>query len=444
MIKEFTSADLYSSSNCDLKRCKYENIKHCVLDKNKYSIMGSGSSIVGAFFSNNGNVVKFESNKEVLNFRKEDGQIDIFSSITLDKLYNYLMTYGYYIKSVPSYPGASIGGCVAANVHGQNHYKEGCFGNHVVKIKIFHPDKGIILLSRNENKEIFFLTIGGYGVTGVILEVTLKVYAVQSDMVEVTNVSFNSILESYEILISEKENYDYFHGWGGISPSGKQKGIMSLGRISDKGFKIDINPKLCDITPFHNVKKINLFGTSIMYWINLIYFLSNKYFYKKTKTLYDFLFPSAKNFFYFSMFGDKGVIEHQVIIPHSNVSSYLGELEGIIHKNSPRISLCHMKLFSGKTHYLNFDGNGFCLALHLYNNNISHITLKEIDAIDIKYNCIVNLVKDSRISAELISKQYLDYKKYIDSVKKYDPKLRFSNLITEKIFNYASRSDNCK
>ena len=435
MIKEFTSADLYASSSCNLKHCKYESIKYCELDENKYSIMGSGSSIVGAFFSNNGNVVKVESDKEIINFRQEDGQIDVFSSITLDKLYGYLITYGYYIKSVPSYPGSSVGGCIAANVHGQNHYNEGCFGNHVVKIKIFHPEKGIVSLSRDENKEIFFLTIGGYGVTGVILEVTLQVYAVQSDIVEVTNISFNSILESYEILINEKDNYDYFHGWCGISLSGKQKGIMSLGKISDKGFKSENQFESHNIFPFHNTKKINLFGTFIMWWINLVYFLSNKYLYKKTKTLYGFLFPSAKNFFYFSMFGDKGVIEHQVIIPHSNVLLYVHELEGIISKNRPRISLCHMKLFSGNHHYVNFDGDGFCLALHFANNDISNTTLKEIDNIDIKYDCISNLVKDSRISTEEISKQYPNYEKFVNSVKEYDPTLKFSNLITEKIFN---------
>ena len=434
MIKSLISADLYASSNCNLKYYKPENIKNYIFDEEKYSIMGSGSSIVGAFFSNNGNVIKVETDKEIINFRKEEGQIDIFSSITLDKLYNHLITYGYYIKSVPSFPGASIGGCIAANVHGQNHHNEGCFGNHVVKMKIFHPEKGIISLSRDKNKEIFFLTIGGYGVTGVILEVTLQVYAVQSDVIEVKNISFNSILESYEILINEKDNYDYFHGWCGISLSGKQKGIMSLGKISNKKFNSGIQSKSKNISAFHNTKKINLFNTFFIWWVNLIYFLSNKYLYKKTKTLYDFLFPSAKNFFYFSMFGNKGVIEHQVIIPHSNVSSYVHELENIISKNRPRISLCHMKLFSGKTHYVNFDGDGFCLALHFVNNDISSLTLKEIDNIDIKYNCISNLVKDSRISSEVISKQYPNYEKFINSVKEYDSTLKLSNLILEKIF----------
>jgi hypothetical protein len=135
------------------------------------------------------------------------------------------------------------------------------------------------------------------------------------------------------------------------------------------------------------------------------------------------------------MFGDKGVIEHQVIIPHSNVLLYVHELEGIISKNRPRISLCHMKLFSGNHHYVNFDGDGFCLALHFANNDISNTTLKEIDNIDIKYDCISNLVKDSRISTEVISKQYPNYEKFVNSVKEYDPTLKFSNLITEKIFN---------
>jgi hypothetical protein len=84
---------------------------------------------------------------------------------------------------------------------------------------------------------------------------------------------------------------------------------------------------------------------------------------------------------------------------------------------------------------VNFDGDGFCLALHFVNNNISNIVLKEIDKIDIKYNCVSNLVKDSRLSTEVIGKQYPHYEKFVNSVKEYDPTLKFSNLITEKIFN---------
>ena len=431
MIREFISADLYSSSNCNLKHCRYENIKDCTLGKEKYSILGSGSSIVGAFFSNNGNVVKIESDKEIINFRKEDRQIDVFSSITLDKLYNYLIKYGLYLKSVPSYPGASVGGCIASNVHGQNQFNEGCFGDHVIKIKIFHPKKGVISLSRDENEDIFFLTIGGYGGTGVILEVTLQAYFINSDIIDVKNISFNSILESYEILINEKDNYDYFHGWCAISPTNNQKGIMSLGKISEKGFKYDNSH---NVLPFHYTKKINLFGTFVIWWVNLFYFILNKYFYKKTKTLYDFLFPSAKNFFYFSMFGNKGIIEHQVIIPHDNVLLYLDELNSIISKNNPRISLCHMKLFRGKSRYVNFNGDGFCLALHFFNDGISNTTLSEIDKIDIKYNCMANLVKDSRITTDAIRKHYPNCEEFIRSVKKYDPSLMFSNLIIEKIF----------
>jgi hypothetical protein len=74
------------------------------------------------------------------------------------------------------------------------------------------------------------------------------------------------------------------------------------------------------------------------------------------------------------------------------------------------------------------------LALHFFNDGISNTTLSEIDKIDIKYNCMANLVKDSRIAADAIEKHYPNCEKFIRSVKKYDPSLMFSNLIIEKIF----------
>ena len=134
------------------------------------------------------------------------------------------------------------------------------------------------------------------------------------------------------------------------------------------------------------------------------------------------------------MFGKKGVIEHQVLIPKENAKHYIKDLMKIIENNSPIIALCHLKVFNGKEMFLRFDGSGYCLALHFYNNSNGISALNEIDLINLNYGCKVNLIKDSRLSSSSIFDQYTEIDQFKSEILKYDEDLMFRNNIIDKIF----------
>ncbi len=432
--KKFTSADLFSSEFSHFLNYDLTNSENLLGDN--YSIKGSGTSIVGAFFSKTSTVLEVQSKNEIISLDIDKKEIVVRPSITISNLYQVLIPQHLFLTSVPSYPGVSVGGCIAADVHGQNHVKEGCFSNNVKSLMLYHPDKGLIECSDDKNKDIFDLTLGGYGATGIIQEVKLRLISIKTNLLNLKTVTFSTLFEAFQLMEEESNNYDYLHSWCDMSSANpiKQKGIVSLGSyaLGDKIKKYNIHKKNGNV---HLPILINLFGTKFIFIVNKLYYFINITKHKKMILLHDFIFPSRSNLFYFSMFGKKGVIEHQVLIPKQKAKRYLEDMMKIIDINSPVISLCHLKVFSGNGSLLRFDGTGYCLAIHLYNNSSGIKALKAIDKIDLYYGCKVNLVKDSRIGIASINQQYSEASLFRSKIRNYDPLIKFRNNIVNKVFD---------
>ena len=435
MQKKYTSIDLYSTESCEFISYDLSGPDVAEISDSIYSIRGSGSSIVGSYFSKNTKVIETYSSQEVISFDATKKEITVRPSMRLSSLYDLLIPHHLYIASVPSYPFASIGGCVAADVHGQNHIKEGCFSSNIKSLVIYHPAKGFLECSPSRNNKLFNLTIGGYGSTGVIHEVRLNLIDIKTNILDVKNVPFSTLLEGFELMEKASQNYDYLHSWCDmtLANSNKQIGFISLGKYK-AGSKV--NKYLIDKNHEKNHLPflLNIFGTKIMIFINKLYYVINNLKIHKEMLLHNFIFPSRLNLFYFSMFGKKGVIEHQVLIPKENAKHYIKDLMKIIENNSPIIALCHLKVFNGKEMFLRFDGSGYCLALHFYNNSNGISALNEIDLINLNYGCKVNLIKDSRLSSSSIFDQYTEIDQFKSEILKYDEDLMFRNNIIDKIF----------
>jgi decaprenylphospho-beta-D-ribofuranose 2-oxidase len=428
--KNYSSLDLMYQERCD-----YQPFGESLDDKIKYSIRGGGASIAAASFGKNTTVIEMTRQSDpIIEINEQDQTIKISSFTRLIEAYQHLTPKGYQLRSVPSHPAATVGGCIAYNAHGQNHERDGCFCKHLLELEIYHPKHGHLTLSEKLNPEIYALTIGGYGITGIILFAVMRIHPIGSNTIEVKRLPFSTMQESYEIFMDNKGKCDFYHALFELNfiSQKKQPGYLEMATIlSDKD---PIDEKItCDgIESLHFSKTINIFGTPLMRFICRAHYFSKLIKQSERMGLFSFMHPSASRMYYFSLFGNRGLIEHQILIPHDQVSDYLQGLIDLLCKYRPVIPLCHTKLFKGEGSYLNFDGSGYCLAFHFPNNNKNRELLKEIDALDIQHNCISNLVKDSRLTQETISQQYqdqlIDFK---DAINKYDSSRMFENRIIQ-------------
>ena len=438
MPKElFRSLDRCTSAICEVSNFALDSPSVVQSSSTPYSAMGSGRSIVAASFRQGVHILKTRAPRQNIYLNSEKTLVTVPAGMTVVELSGQLFPRGLSLNSLPSYPNVTIGGCIATNVHGQNHYREGCFGNQIEELTLFHPDKGVIKLSRDVQPDIFELTIGGLGLTGVILDVTLQLTEISSSLLDVTVKRFGTLYESYEILLEQKDNFDYFHSWCDLANKEprNQRGFLHLARFRPITIRSTKPLDARDPIRPHYHFCPNIFGTSLIKYVNKLYFHQYTRSQSTVKTLCDFIFPSKNRLYYFSLFGPAGLFEHQVLIPHASVKEYLRRFNLLIKEQTPVISLCHMKLFQGEQRHLNFDGSGFCLAIHVPANPKTFDFLQALDRIDNDFGCIANLVKDSRLPASVIASQYSQLDIFRSTLGNYDPGFNFQNTISNKIFD---------
>ena len=187
--KTFTSFDKNYSAEIFIKKPdKYRDIENHPLAAENIITMGSAFSYTAASFKKDNLSISFEKFNRVIDFDNENKSITVEGGMKIYDLLNFTLEHKLWIPQIPGYPLISIGGAVATNAHGKSCGFHGTIRNLIKKITIFHRDQGWLNLSENENKEIFDLTIGGFGLTGTIIDITFR-------LVDFEGFSFNTSIE---------------------------------------------------------------------------------------------------------------------------------------------------------------------------------------------------------------------------------------------------------
>ena len=176
----------------------------------KFTIRGNGRSYGDSALSEKALIMTSFNNINL--FDRENGIIDCNSGIQLRDLNAKIIPKGWFLKVTPGTSLATIGGCVASDVHGKNHFLNGSFSDHVISIKLLNADNKIIEISNSKFKEIFFATCGGMGLTGVILSVRLKLMKINSsniNQIEKKFTNFDELVNAFH----EYEDNIYNVGW---------------------------------------------------------------------------------------------------------------------------------------------------------------------------------------------------------------------------------------
>ncbi|MDB4193303.1 hypothetical protein N9599_03905 [Candidatus Pelagibacter sp.] len=421
-FKKFKSIDGFVDQNL-----RYLDVKKInLLEKYKsFSFIGKGNSISGLPYDNKSLLINYNI-EDKFEFDKKKLELSVNGNIEVYKIHNYLLKKKLYFPSFPSYPNVTAAACIANCVHGLNP-KMGIIKDFVKEIKIYNPNFGFKTLSLKKNKKLFFLTIGGMGLTGLIINIKFKTLKLISSNLKIEkNIEFTDLIHMYKYLL----NNNYFYNQNNIFidlKRGKVLGRFSSGNLSKK----KINLLFISVKNINSIR-LGFFKFSVFKKLfeKLILFKEQK-FKKLNLHINDAFYPSNSRLIYFNLM-DKKFIEYQSIIPHSNVEPFLKELKFMIDKHSPLISLCHLKIFNGKSRYLQFDGKGLALSIHLTVNSKFNSFYKKLNNLNHKYNCKINIYKNSLVKIKDIKKSY---GKNYDNFKREIIKLNRKFFIVNRIFN---------
>ena len=352
--------------------------------------------------------------------------LEVNGNATIGDIHNFLLNKKYYCHYFPSYPYVTVGACIANGVHGFIP-KKGIFTDFIVEIKLYNPNFGTKILSNKKNKSLFDLTKCGLGLTGIILSAKMKIFDLKSTEITIKNYNFNNILDCYNFMKKSITIYNQNSFTVNYSKNKIFLGRLIVGYFKSKKIKYKhiSNKKISKIRLgiFKYQKIKNLFFNIIFFLEKIKVSLNNK------QHINDIMFTSNKRTSYFLFMPNK-FIEYQNLIPNYNVEKYLQEFEKILKIYQPNISLMHLKLFDKNGKNLEFKEKGLALAMHIIiNHNFNKFYRKLVD-LDLKYNCLINLYKNSLIDQKLIKKFYpKTFKNLIKKIKSINPHYKFSNSI---------------
>jgi len=441
MIKEVKSFNKSICLKVDyIKAFKYSELYSNLDKSDKISIRGSGLSYSAASFSKTATTLDMTEFNRILNFSEEDMTVECEAGIQLGKILNFLLKKGYILDILPGYPFITIGGCIAFNIHGKSQVRYGNFDEIVERIVLYHPKHGELNCDRINNSELFWLTLGGLGLTGLILKVVLKISKLQGNYLYTDKIKVDSIFkipEEFDKLT--QRNYAQVYSWHDSSKLARnnfgqgviyaEKFIKREGElIGDFEFKKDNLNRIK-----YKSAPLNFYNSTSLKFINNIYSLLDKL--KSSEMpLLPGLFPIYGKEIYFYLFGPKGFYEYQFIVSRDKYELVMESIRKYIKDNNQSVSLLSIKYFKGiNTRYLNFSDKGYCVAIDTPNNKKGVAFTHFLDSLASQYRLKINLSKNSKVTSSLVSNIYPEYEKFKRDLYRFDPYSIFQTDLREKL-----------
>lgn len=363
----------------------------------------------------------------------ETGIVRASAGLTLDNLLKICVPKGWFPPVSPGTKFVTLGGAVANDVHGKNHHVAGSFGAHVQRLKLIRSDRGSLECSRDENSELFALTLGGLGLTGIIEWVELQLKPIGSAYMHVENMACANLQEFFQLSEDSRE-WDYTVMWLDCFARGKSagRGIFTRGRMLDDGdFAV------------HAGKAMTMPVTMPGWLLNRLTISCFNALYRrrpaarfKGRQHYDpFFYPLDGINDWNKLYGSKGFFQHQCIIPPDVAYEGISKLLEAIRKSGQGSFLAVLKVHGDEPSpgVMSFCREGASLALDFANRGKRTLKLlSELDAIVAEYGGRTYAAKDGRMSAEFFQTSYPRWQE-LEAVR--DPKIQssFWRRVTENL-----------
>ena len=396
---------------------------------------GAGLSYTPASFGKDKLIRDMCSFDRILEFDESSKIVVVEAGISLKKLLTWSFSKQLFLPVLPGQPEITVGGCVAANVHGKNPYKDGTFMEQVEWIELSHPTLGTKIISRSNEKKIFDATCGGLGLTGIITKVALKLQKLSSEIVILSPKKTESLKNTLEIM-KQHTSDDLLYSWNmGSTLFNFGKGIVTSGIFSDDSSSktpqikerkgMSSNDRLLPFSLWNTLSSpiINSINQKIQSGKNIV-----------KKDVYSVLFPfvgTARMFY--GMYGSNGFNEYQVLIKKKYSVEFIDDLTKLIKSEKPSLTILVMKLFNGKQKLLHFSDEGLSIILNLKHCNSTLKFLKKLDDIVISYKALPYIVKDSRLTKEVVEQCYPEYHVFKEILNEIDPKRIFKSELSERM-----------
>jgi FAD/FMN-containing dehydrogenase len=379
--------------------------------ENSFLPFGNGRSYGDSCLTAIGSHVDMRSLNSIIALDLTTGVLTAEPGVILGDLIAQLHGTGWFPAVVPGTQFVTLGGALANDIHGKNHHGKGTFGNHIVSFKLARSDGSVRLCSRADHPELFAATIGGMGLTGIVIELTMQLAKISAHAVRQRTIPFQSLDGYFDLIDNEGENHEYAVAWIDQLATGQDfgRGLMLLGDHAENELPAKIGLKLG--VPFQ--PPINVLNGLSLKLFNAAYHWAGK---RKTSdqsvSAQSFFFPldAVKN--WNRLYGPRGLYQHQSVIPLDASREIIPAMLRATHEASEASFLTVLKKFGdvASPGLLSFPRSGHTLTLDFPNRGARTLALlNKLDELVLRAGGAVNPYKDSRMSAKMFKASFTNW-----------------------------------
>src|SRR5438874_4276659 len=137
--------------------------------------------------------------RRFISFDEDEGLLRCEAGVSLAEILEVMVPRGWFLPVSPGTKFVSVGGAIANDIHGKNHHRAGTFGCHVTCFELLRSNGQRLTCSPDQNSELFRATIGGLGLTGIILSAEFRLKPIINPYIDMDHIRFSPLDEFFEI-----------------------------------------------------------------------------------------------------------------------------------------------------------------------------------------------------------------------------------------------------
>lgn len=342
----------------------------------------------------------------MLSFDPSRGLLVAEAGVTLAEIIDTFLPRGWFPLVTPGTKFVTLGGAIAADVHGKNHHREGSFRAAVDWVDVMGPDGTVDRLSASRNPALFDATLGGMGLTGVILRAGVRLRPVETAWIRQTTVPAPDLSAALAALAEDEATYSV--AWIDCLATGRALGRSLV--MSGEHARRDELPPAQAGAPFAIPRRRNRRVP-----VDFPGFALNRYSVRAFNSLYwrqgvrrrgtrlvdwdTYFYPLDSILAWNRIYGRRGLAQFQCVLPPETAEAGLTQLLGATSRAGSASFLAVLKRFGRQESAFSFPMEGFTLAMDFPVSPATLTLLEQLDRIVLDHGGRFYLAKDSRMSA---------------------------------------------
>jgi len=392
---------------------------------------GLGRSYGDPAQNGGGTVLDMTGLDRILSVDLERGLVTCEAGVSLDRLIELFVPFGYFVPVTPGTRQVTVGGAIGADVHGKNHHADGSFCNHVLSFDLLLADGTVRTVTPETDHELFWATAGGMGLTGLILSATIRMTPIETSLASVDTDRTKNLDEAMALMADTDEKYTYTVAWLDCLAKGADLGrcVLTCGEFATldelpankrrdplrfRGGSLITVP---DVIPGRLPNRVTM-GLFNELW----YRKAPKHKVGQLQSITGFFHPLDLVQEWNRAYGRTGFLQYQFVVPFGREDALVKAVETISAHGAPS-SLTVLKRFGpGNDGFLSFPKPGWTLTLDFPTNTpgLSRL-LRQLDEIVLTNEGRFYLAKDSRMDPADLARMYPRLERFREVRAKVDP-----------------------